>query len=321
MAATGQDERRELGDRDRHELGRERHDAQRDRQRGGGRRAHDAGEPDDEHRVARAEAGRQQRQQDARDPRQAERAEQQERAGGGVADEAVGEEREPGRGDSPAGEVDRDHLRERALAQRPRDRDTAPRGPARQPVAEPRRAQRQRDAADDDEQDERGERRVDAREHEAGDGRDRARDDRRELLVAGGRQRLGRRRADAVALADAVGEADDAAGLVAQDERPRPDAQRAGDRRARTEPAQRDAERPGLQQGSDGHERDRARQGERVDRPVDGGDRLAVVQQRQRQPDDERDAGDDAEVPPRPPAGRLASPASSPASRRPPKSC
>jgi hypothetical protein len=121
--AAAEDPGGELGDRHGDELGSERHDAQRDRERGGGR---GAGQADDEHRVARAEAGRQQRQQHARDPRQREGAEQDERAGGRAAEQPMGEQRDPGGGRRPAREVDRDHLRERALAQRPGDHDAAP---------------------------------------------------------------------------------------------------------------------------------------------------------------------------------------------------
>ena len=72
----------------------------------------------------------------------------------------------------------------------------------------------------------RGQRRPPAGGGERGDGDERARRDRGELLVAGRGQDLRRRRAQPLALADAVDEADRAAGLVAQQERARPDAQR-----------------------------------------------------------------------------------------------
>jgi hypothetical protein len=114
-------------------------------------------------------------------------------------------------------------------------------------------------------------RRVDARTDEAGHGGDRAGDDRGELLVAGHGEDLGRGGADAIASGHAVDEADRAAGLVAQQEGPRPDAHELARRTAGADATQAEGEGQGLQQRRDGEERDRERELPAVERPVEGG--------------------------------------------------
>ena len=69
------------------------------------------------------------------------------------------------------------------------------------------------------------------------------------------------------------------------------------------EPAQRDPQRQRLRERREGEQRDRARERHGFDRPVDGRERVAVAGERERQTDDERDAGDQPEVAPRPAAG------------------
>ena len=101
-------------------------------------------------------------------------------------------------------------------------------------------------------------------------------DDHGELLVAGDGHDLRRRRADALARRDAIGEADDAAGLVAQQERPRPHARQRAGRPVRADAPQAEREGQPLQQRRDGEERDGEREQPVVDRPVERRDGVAL---------------------------------------------
>jgi hypothetical protein len=109
-----------------------------------------------------------------------------------------------------------------------------------------------------------------------GHGGRRARHDHGELLVAGDGQHLRRRGADALARGDAVGEADDAAGLVAQQERARPHAYQRDGGPAGADAPQPEREGQPLQQRCDGEERDGEGEQPVVDRPVERRDRLAL---------------------------------------------
>ena len=112
-------------------------------------------------------------------------------------------------------------------------------------------------------------RRMHAGAEEAGHRGRRARDDHGELLVAGDRHHLRGRGSDALARADPVGEADDAAGLVAQQERARPHARQRAGRAAGADAPQSEREGQPLQQRGDGEERDGEDEQPVVDRPVE----------------------------------------------------
>ncbi len=284
--AACEGQRRQLGDGDRDQLAGEGDQAQRESQRGGGAGADGGPERDDERALPQPDPAGRQRDEDAEQPRQGERAEEQEgiQAGG----RAEGSRQRPGAeaGGDPARGVEGDHQRQGAPAQRPGGLDSPGLEAIVQPAADERRARghgRHERGREGTMASTGG---VDPGAQEAGHGGRRARDDDGELLVAGDGHDLRRGGADPLARGDAVGEADDAARLVAQQERARPHARQRAGRTAGADAPQPEREGQPLQQRRDGEERDGEREQPVVDRPVEGRDRLALRPPRPGEADD-----------------------------------
>ena len=233
-------------------------------------------EREDERALAQTEAAGGERDEDAEQPGQRESAQEQEGVEAGGRPERPRERPGAQAGGDPARRVEGDHQRQRAPAQRPGGLDPAGLQPVVQPAADEARARRHRGHERGGEERDGQQRWMDSGAQEAGHGGHCACDDHGELLVAGHGHDLRRRGADALARRDAVGEADDAAGLVAQQERARPHARQRAGRPARADAPQPECEGQGLQQRRDGEERDGEREQPVVDRPVERRDGLAL---------------------------------------------
>ena len=269
-------ERRQLGDPDGDELARERDQAQREGQRGRGAGADGGAEREDERALPQPEAARGERDEDAEQPRQGEGAQEQEgvQAGGGA--ERPGQRPGAQAGGDPPRAVEGDHERQRAPAQGTGRLDPAGPEAVVDPAADEGRARRDGSDQRGDEEDDGQYGRVDARAEETGHRGRGAGDDHGELLVAGDGHDLRGRGADAFACGHAVGEADDAARLVAQQERARPQAGERAGRPAGADAPQPECEGQPLKQRGDGEEPDGEREQPVVDRPVERRDRLAL---------------------------------------------
>ena len=282
-------EGRQLGDGDRDELAGEGDQAQREGQRGGRPRADRGAEREDERALAQPEPAGGERHEHAEQPREREGAEEQEGVEAGGRAERPRQRPGAEAGGDPARGVEGDHQGQRAPAQRPGGLDPAGLKAVVEPAADEGRAGGDGGHDRGGEEHDGQHRRMDPGAQEAGHGGRRARDDHGELLVAGDGHDLRRRGADALARRDPVGEADDAARLVAQQERPRPHARQRAGRPARADAPQPEREGQSLQQRADGEERDGEREQPVVDRPVERRDGVAL------RPAGPREAGDGAD--------------------------